>query len=314
MSKKKKVDNYFIKLLDLPFNETTEEQICSFLFKKPDCIQLVPNPSERMLQTAIQRNGLCIKYIKDPSIKLQLTAIRHDRNAIRFIESPPEEVQLASIKENPFMIKFINNPTEQVKKLAESSSLESRILNSKLKPKNMDQTSIDYFDSIINSFKNFLINKGACIIPNDEKGVLIHFHTDEGEAKLLNKNNKIYFSNNIAYDAYKAYRIGDYDTSWNAFTYAKPKRLDPGKQRDKQIELLKLRDGLDCVYCTKTLKDTDITLEHFLPISMGGSNNLHNMGLACRPCNTNLGNLPVAVKLKITINRRKKLDKKLKQC
>ena len=58
-----------------------------------------------------------------------------------------------------------------------------------------------------------------------------------------------------------------------------------------------LRDGFTCVYCEKNLHGAapqDITLDHVLPRSMGGSNESSNLITACKRCNCARGNKPVA--------------------
>ena len=46
------------------------------------------------------------------------------------------------------------------------------------------------------------------------------------------------------------------------------------------------RDGHACVYCGAR---SDLTLDHVVPLSKGGSNELENLATACRPCNSSKG-------------------------
>jgi len=57
------------------------------------------------------------------------------------------------------------------------------------------------------------------------------------------------------------------------------------------------RDGLHCHYCKVLLKFTDAiglrnrgTVEHIIPSSKGGTDDMSNLVLACVPCNTKKGN------------------------
>ena len=43
------------------------------------------------------------------------------------------------------------------------------------------------------------------------------------------------------------------------------------------------RDGHACVYCGAR---EDLTVDHVLPLSRGGTNDLYNLVTACRPCNS----------------------------
>lgn len=66
-------------------------------------------------------------------------------------------------------------------------------------------------------------------------------------------------------------------------------RTSRGMSRDKRIRLLAERDGSGCFYCKKALLDSDITFDHYIPRSAGGSWELSNLRLACQPCNNRKG-------------------------
>ncbi len=53
------------------------------------------------------------------------------------------------------------------------------------------------------------------------------------------------------------------------------------------------RDGRRCYLCGATFVLTDLTEEHVVPKSRGGSNNIENIKLACQPCNEAKGNMPL---------------------
>ena len=58
-----------------------------------------------------------------------------------------------------------------------------------------------------------------------------------------------------------------------------------------------LRDGFTCLYCCKNLHDAkpfDITLDHLIPDSKGGSNDPKNLITACRACNCSRRDLPLS--------------------
>jgi 5-methylcytosine-specific restriction endonuclease McrA len=50
------------------------------------------------------------------------------------------------------------------------------------------------------------------------------------------------------------------------------------------------RDGGKCLYCGAL--DT-LSLDHFIPVSKGGTNDAGNLFTACIPCNSGRGNKPV---------------------
>ena len=45
-----------------------------------------------------------------------------------------------------------------------------------------------------------------------------------------------------------------------------------------------------CYMCSKVLTYKEATVDHFIPISKGGLNNMNNFRLACEPCNSAKGN------------------------
>jgi 5-methylcytosine-specific restriction endonuclease McrA len=58
-------------------------------------------------------------------------------------------------------------------------------------------------------------------------------------------------------------------------------------RKDKRLSIY-LRDEFHCLYCgvnLKTAKPEDVTLDHLLPRSAGGSNDATNLVTACRSCN-----------------------------
>lgn len=63
------------------------------------------------------------------------------------------------------------------------------------------------------------------------------------------------------------------------------------KNRSKRIkEYIMNRDGMICCYCDIPLSLEDITLDHIIPYSKGGTYNPTNLTIACYPCNNKRGN------------------------
>lgn len=71
------------------------------------------------------------------------------------------------------------------------------------------------------------------------------------------------------------------------------------KARAKLLE----RDGSGCWYCGGEMGD-DMTLEHLIPKSKGGANNLINCALAHQRCNAAAADLPLAEKMALRIKLR----------
>jgi len=51
-----------------------------------------------------------------------------------------------------------------------------------------------------------------------------------------------------------------------------------------------LRDGFSCQYCGSGFQSEDLTFDHVLPRSKGGSTTWENVVAACAPCNLRKGN------------------------
>lgn len=61
---------------------------------------------------------------------------------------------------------------------------------------------------------------------------------------------------------------------------------------EKRLALY-IRDGFTCAYCGRDLRNADardVTLDHLLPRSAGGSNEATNLITACLRCNSQRGN------------------------
>ncbi|MEG3880028.1 HNH endonuclease [Microcoleus sp. herbarium7] len=65
--------------------------------------------------------------------------------------------------------------------------------------------------------------------------------------------------------------------------------MSPASRRNKRRQLLELY-GNQCHWCNKSMQKSERTIEHLLPKSLGGSNALYNLRLACFSCNNSRGN------------------------
>lgn len=58
---------------------------------------------------------------------------------------------------------------------------------------------------------------------------------------------------------------------------------------DELREMIKKADI--CPYCTKTMKPKELSVDHIVPRSRGGSDDMSNLHLVCKECNLLKGNL-----------------------
>lgn len=52
------------------------------------------------------------------------------------------------------------------------------------------------------------------------------------------------------------------------------------------------RDGFKCIYCGKEMGEVSLTIDHFTPLELGGSDRSDNLVAACRRCNKDKGSMP----------------------
>lgn len=67
---------------------------------------------------------------------------------------------------------------------------------------------------------------------------------------------------------------------------------DKTRERIKRVKQnVILRDGCNCIYCnTLTTIGVDLSFEHIIPVSLGGTTNYINLTIACKTCNNSRGN------------------------
>ncbi len=69
-----------------------------------------------------------------------------------------------------------------------------------------------------------------------------------------------------------------------------------GVSRRRRKQSLLLRDGNCCYHCGYAFTVHQLTIEHLVPHSQGGSNKLANLRLACWQCNNQRGSSPLMAK------------------
>lgn len=80
----------------------------------PRAIQFVANPSESLLISLVERDWAILEYISDPSDAVIETALDQSGWAIRYIKNPTESMQLKAVRQNYDALQYIANPSEVV--------------------------------------------------------------------------------------------------------------------------------------------------------------------------------------------------------
>lgn len=79
-------------------------------------------------------------------------------------------------------------------------------------------------------------------------------------------------------------------------------KRDP--KRNNLVLSLARRDGWACVFCGKPTEIETVTVEHFVPITAGGSSHMANLSLAHKECNAAASHLSVREKVEMAVRNR----------
>ncbi len=79
--------------------------------------------------------------------------------------------------------------------------------------------------------------------------------------------------------------------------------MNSKQKHNKKQQLIDLY-GSYCWWCCQNIPQKNLTFDHLLPKSRGGSNSFENLRLSCFPCNNSRGNsLYPPSRIKITVSR-----------
>ena len=68
--------------------------------------------------------------------------------------------------------------------------------------------------------------------------------------------------------------------------------MPASKAKNALKEAFKIHGG-NCFYCEKEVKGTDLSIDHAEPVAAGGKNDLQNLLIAHKDCNTGKGQMPI---------------------
>ncbi len=143
-------------------------------------------------------------------------------------------------------------------------------------------------------FKTWLTKRGAVVLDPTNQWEVVRFKTVNGVSVVYTRQNGHLTFTGESEEAYKAYKG---NKVWKAVD-RKRKAMRAHKAK------LAARDGKKCFCCLAKLGFDELTIEHILSFSHGGTDNDNNLCLVCQPCNKLLGNKPVARKIEMIIQRR----------
>lgn len=145
-----------------------------------------------------------------------------------------------------------------------------------------------------NNFKKWLTKRGAVVLDPTNPYEVIRFSTPNGVSVVYKRNPGV-----LTF-------TGEGEEAWNAYQNNKAWKAVDRKRQNLRAKKARLanRDGKMCFCCTARLGFNELTIEHLLSFSHGGTDNDNNLCLLCQPCNKLLGNLPVTKKINIILEKR----------
>lgn len=161
--------------------------------------------------------------------------------------------------------------------------------------------SVDAFEKRCKNFEAWLLEHGSSVKQPTNPYEVIRFTGLRNECVVYRKaNGTISHWANGADQAYRAFLDG---TAWRG--------AGRGTRDQKTANLilsLAGRDGWCCCYCCMPLDMETATIEHFVPVTSGGTSHMANLSLGCAPCNKEAGHLPVRAKVELAIRKRSTSD------
>lgn len=146
----------------------------------------------------------------------------------------------------------------------------------------------------LEKFKTWLGKRGVVILDPTNEWEEVRFKTDNGTSVIYSNKRGVLTFTGESEAAYTAWKTGK---SWK-----------PVDRKRKQLRAKKAkiaaRDGKKCFVHNAKMNFDELTIEHLLSFSHGGTDNINNLCLVCEPCNRDLANMPLTKKIELIIARR----------
>lgn len=147
----------------------------------------------------------------------------------------------------------------------------------------------------LDSFKSFLVAKGAEIQEPTNEYEILRFKTDKGISVVYTKKSGIITFFGEASKAWLCFKNIDF-FDWRAVPYTKLK-----KSKNGTLNAIRKRDGHLCFFCQKMVDFDDESEEHLVSRTHNGPDHIANKVLAHRSCNSKAGHLSVKEKINIHV-------------
>lgn len=138
----------------------------------------------------------------------------------------------------------------------------------------------------VDKFKLFLVASGATLLEPTNPYEVVRFRTKNGVSVVYEGKRGYSFTGESA----EAFEMMEKKNAWTII----PNGL---KEKKRALKSLIERDGVGCFFCTTDTTDENISIEHLLSTSNGGNNNMANLVIACKGCNSAVGDMPIIEKM-----------------
>lgn len=145
----------------------------------------------------------------------------------------------------------------------------------------------------INDFDRYLDQIGADKIQVTSCWEIARFKANDEICVVYEGKKGISYSNTLSQKVYEAYLEG------RIINIQSEKRKSLA---DKFKIKIYERDGNKCFYSGKEMTMEEATIEHLIPLSRGGKNNIDNLVLCFQEENTKMANKPLIEKISYKIN------------
>lgn len=158
---------------------------------------------------------------------------------------------------------------------------------------------VQSFDKTRTAFEAWLLERGSAIKQPTNPYEVCRFTGAGTECIIYRKANDMIAPSNWCNGAAEAYRAFLDGSPWRATAKG---RRDP--KRSNLVLSLAKRDGWACVFCGRATEMETVTIEHFVPVTAGGTSHMANLSLAHKECNAEASHLSVREKIEMVVRQR----------
>lgn len=145
------------------------------------------------------------------------------------------------------------------------------------------------------AFQAWLDARGGNRLGPTNEFEVMRFTTRDGIGVIYRNNAGRLRWTSAAEEAWKAHCAGASHDEYRIVE--RGERIKGGSRRRQLVAALVQRDGTTCACCGLSMPTEDRTIEHFVPVALGGSKAAHNLILVHEACNQKLADMNIRAKI-----------------